>query len=64
MVTEFMILPVTEVMDTEAEPESGSTLSSAMHSTLLKQTDGVDFILNVVLEPGLDSKICTPVELQ
>lgn len=57
-------LPVTEVIETDAEPDSGSTISSAMHSTWLKQTDGVDFILKVVLDPGLDSKICTPVELQ
>ena len=52
------------VIDTDAEPESGSTISSAMHSTLLKQMGGVDFILKVVSEPALDSNICTPVELQ
>lgn len=57
-------LPVMVVMDTDAEPESGRTISSAMHSTLLKQTGGVDFILKVVSEPALDSNICTPVELQ
>ena len=56
--------PVTEVMDTDAEPESGSTISSAIHSTLLKHMDGVDFILKEASEPDLDSKICTPVELQ
>ena len=57
-------IPVTVVIDKDAEPESGSTISSAMHSTLLKQTDGVDFILKVLSEPALDSNICTPVELQ
>ena len=53
-----------EMMDTDAEPESGSTVSSTMHSTLLKQTAGVDFILKEASEPGIDSKTCTPVELQ
>lgn len=47
----FSYVPVTEVIVTEVDPESGSTISSAMHSTLLKQTDGVDFILKDVSEP-------------
>ncbi len=57
-------LPVTGEMATEAEPDNGSTVSSATHSTLSEQIDGLDFILNEVFKPVTDSETSTPVKLQ
>ena len=57
-------LPVTDVMETLAEPEMGSALSSAMHSTLLEHVDGVDFILKEVSELNSDSNTLTSVAIQ
>ena len=59
-----LYLPVTDEMETLAEPEIGSALSSATHSTLLEQVDGVDFILKDVSELNADSKTLTSVAIQ
>ena len=53
-----------DVMETLAEPEMGSALSSAMHSTLLEQVDGVDLILKEVSELNSDSNTLTSVAIQ
>lgn len=59
-----LYLPVTDEMETLAEPEIGSALSSTMHSTLLEHIDGVDFILKEVSELNPDSKTLTSVAIQ
>ena len=48
----------------EADPERGRTESSTIHSTRSKHIAGVDLILYVVVDPGLDTKTAMPVELQ